>query len=274
MKIATPALAIYLMAGEALPELDAAAVRGGATIIEIGIPFSDPLAEGMTIKAAGHAALDAGMTPRRCLEMVAETRAAIGPATPLVPMTYAPIVEAYGIEASTPTPARLVTGLIVSDIPPEEAGDLAAAAEANGIDLVQLVSLTSSYRRLAQCSGCKPRVHLRCRRNRRDRRTGLAGHRAGAGPARPGARARPRASPPVRLRRLQWRTGRGAARGGRRRRCRRLGGDRGCQPRRRTRSSSSSFCRSRRGCDPLVLVQKVVAQSPSEPRGMAHKWHT
>lgn len=150
MKITTPALAIYLMAGNELPELAAAAVRGGATIIEVGIPFSDPLADGPTIQTAGQTALDAGMTPRRCLDVLAETRAAIGPEIPLVPMTYAAIVERYGLDrfcrdASTAG----ATGLIVADIPPEEADDLTAAANANEIDLVQLVSLTSRDERIA-----------------------------------------------------------------------------------------------------------------------------
>ena len=154
MKIEAPALAIYLMAGDALPELAAAAVRGGATVIEVGIPFSDPLADGPTIQAAGQAALDAGMTPRRCLDVLAETRAAIGPEIPLVPMTYAAIVERYGVERFCNDAGTAgATGLIVADIPPEEAGELAAAAAANGIDLVQLVALTSREQRIALAAG-------------------------------------------------------------------------------------------------------------------------
>jgi tryptophan synthase alpha chain len=149
VKIEVPALAIYLMAGDALPELATAAVRGGATVVEIGIPFSDPLADGPTIQAAGQAALDAGMTPRRCLDVLAETRAATGSEIPLIPMTYAAIVERYGIEQfCSDAGAAGATGLIVADIPPEEAGDLAAASAANGIDLVQLVALTSRDERI------------------------------------------------------------------------------------------------------------------------------
>jgi tryptophan synthase alpha chain len=152
--VESPALAIYLMAGDELPELAGAAVRGGATVIEVGIPFSDPLADGPTIQAAGQAALDAGMTPRRCLAALAATRAAIGPEIPLVPMTYAAIVERYGIERFCGEAGEAgATGLIVADIPPEEAGDLSAAAAANGIDLVQLVSLTSRDERIALAAG-------------------------------------------------------------------------------------------------------------------------
>jgi tryptophan synthase alpha chain len=154
VNVATPALSIYLMARDDLPELAAAAVRGGATIVEVGIPFSDPLADGPTIQAAGQAALDAGMTPRRCLDVLAETRAAIGPDVPLVPMTYAAIVERYGVERfCADAGAAGANGLIVADVPPEEAGELAAAATANEIDLVQLVALTSRDARIAIAAG-------------------------------------------------------------------------------------------------------------------------
>jgi tryptophan synthase alpha chain len=154
VRIGTPALAIYLMAGAALPELAAAAVRGGATIVEVGIPFSDPLADGPTIQAAGQAALDAGMTPRRCLDALAATREAIGPEIPLVPMTYAAIVERYGVERFCRDAGEAgATGLIVADIPPEEAEELSAASSAHGIDLVQLVSLTSRDERIVLAAG-------------------------------------------------------------------------------------------------------------------------
>ena len=62
MNIPRPSLAVYLMANEAAPELAEAAVRGGATVIELGIPYSDPLADGTTIQRAAQAALDAGIT--------------------------------------------------------------------------------------------------------------------------------------------------------------------------------------------------------------------
>jgi tryptophan synthase alpha chain len=154
VRLATPALAIYLMAGDALPELAAAAVRGGATVVEVGIPFSDPLADGPTIQAAGQAALEAGMTPRRCLDVLAATRAEIGPDVPLVPMTYAAIVERYGVERFCREAAEAgATGLIVADIPPEEADELEAAASSNGIDLVQLVALTSREQRIELVAG-------------------------------------------------------------------------------------------------------------------------
>ena len=153
MKIGIPALAIYLMAGDDLPHLAAAAVRGGATVIEVGIPFSDPLADGPTIQAAGQAALDAGMTPQRCLESSRDPQG-VGPEIPLVPMTYAAIIERYGVERFCSDASEAgATGLIVVDTPPEEAGELAVATAANGIDLVQLVALTSSDRRVVLAAG-------------------------------------------------------------------------------------------------------------------------
>ena len=88
-------LVIYLMAGAETPALAAAAVAGGADIIEFGIPFSDPLADGPVIRAAGEKALAAGMRTAACLECLAATRALVGD-TPIVPMTYASLLEAYG----------------------------------------------------------------------------------------------------------------------------------------------------------------------------------
>ena len=150
MNLRTPALAIYLMAGDGLPEQAAAAVAAGATAIEVGIPFSDPLADGPTIQRAAEAALAAGMTPPRCLEVLAATRARLGDAVPLIPMTYAAIVERYGVAHFCADAASAgATGLIVADVPPDDGDDLQAETARNGIDLVQLISLTSADERLA-----------------------------------------------------------------------------------------------------------------------------
>jgi tryptophan synthase alpha chain len=150
VKLRTPALAIYLMAGESLPDAAEAAVEAGATAIEVGIPFSDPLADGPTIQRAAEAALAAGMTPPRCLEVLAATRARLGAGVPLVPMTYAAIVERYGIARfCTDAAGAGATGLIVADVPPDDGDDLQAESARNGIDLVQLVALTSADARLA-----------------------------------------------------------------------------------------------------------------------------
>src|SRR6185312_12816329 len=90
-------LVIYLMAGRATPELAAAAVEGGADLVELGFPFSDPLADGPVIRRAGERALAEGMRTKQCLECLAHTRELVGE-TPLVPMTYAALLEAYGWE--------------------------------------------------------------------------------------------------------------------------------------------------------------------------------
>src|SRR3954452_16168590 len=142
------------MAGDGLPEAAAAAAEAGATAIEVGIPFSDPLADGPTIQRAAEAALAAGMTPPRCLEVLAATRARLGGEIPLIPMTYAAIVERYGIARFCADAAGAgATGLIVADIPPDDGEDLQAETTRNGIDLVQLVALTSADARLAMA--CK-----------------------------------------------------------------------------------------------------------------------
>lgn len=149
MRLARPALAIYLVACDEAPVQAQAAVAGGATMIELGIPYSDPLADGTTIQRHAQRALDGGMTTARALEILGEIDAAVE--VPLVPMTYGAIVEAYGVEAFC-RDARVAgaDGLIVVDVPHEESGDLRAACEGYGIDLVHLVAPTSSARRNAE----------------------------------------------------------------------------------------------------------------------------
>src|SRR5439155_19695609 len=90
-------VSIYLMAGPETPELAEAAVEGGADLLEIGFPFSDPLADGPVIRLAGERALAQGMRTKACLECLAEIRARVD--VPLIPMTYASILEAYGYES-------------------------------------------------------------------------------------------------------------------------------------------------------------------------------
>lgn len=116
-------LSIYLMAGKETPALAAAAVAGGADLLEIGFPFSDPLADGPVIRLAGERALAAGMRTRVCLECLAETRARVD--VPLVPMTYASILEAYGYERfRDDATAAGATTFIVPDLPLEAAPEL------------------------------------------------------------------------------------------------------------------------------------------------------
>lgn len=110
-------LGVYLVAEPETPELARAAVEAGADIVELGFPFSDPLADGPVIQRASERALARGMRTARCLECLAETRALVGDA-PIVPMTYAAILEAWGWERFASDAAeRGATSLIVSDVP-------------------------------------------------------------------------------------------------------------------------------------------------------------
>src|SRR5436305_13216444 len=89
----TKALVVYLMAMPDTPELARAAVESGADVIELGFPFSDPLADGPVIRRAGERALAAGMRTRRCLEVLAETRARVE--VQLIPMTHASVFDRF-----------------------------------------------------------------------------------------------------------------------------------------------------------------------------------
>jgi tryptophan synthase alpha chain len=133
-------LSIYLMAGADTPELAAAAVAGGADSLEIGFPFSDPLADGPVIRLAGERALAHGMRTRACLECLANVRENVGAGVPLVPMTYASVLEAYGYERFwADAKAAGATRLIVADLPLEAAPELPR---------VQLVAPTTPTERI------------------------------------------------------------------------------------------------------------------------------
>jgi tryptophan synthase alpha chain len=135
-------LVIYLVCEPETPELAEAAVEGGAEILELGIPFSDPLAEGPTIQRASERALSRGMRTKECLECIAEIRARID--VPLVPMTYAAILEAYGYERFvTDSRAAGATSAIIVDLPVEEHPE---------VPRVQLVAPTSTDERIALCA--------------------------------------------------------------------------------------------------------------------------
>ena len=110
------ALAVYLMCGPDTPELAEAAVEGGADLIELGFPFSDPLADGPVIRLAAERALAQGMRTGACLECLAAVRERLG--CPLVPMTYSSLLEAYGWERfAADAQAAGATSLIVADLP-------------------------------------------------------------------------------------------------------------------------------------------------------------
>ena len=125
-----------------------AMVDGGADIIELGVPFSDPLADGATIQRANQVALDNGVTLSDCLDVCDDARARF-PDTPLLMMSYYNPILSYGIERFTQNSAQAgMDGLIVTDIPPEEAEQLSRACVTRGIDLVFLLAPTSSDERI------------------------------------------------------------------------------------------------------------------------------
>jgi tryptophan synthase alpha chain len=118
-------LVIYLMAGAGTPGLAEAAVEGGADIIELGFPFSDPLAEGPVVREAAEKALAAGMRTQACLECLAELRGRVGAGTPIVPMTYAALLEAYGYERFVgDAVAAGASSFILVDVPSEHRPDI------------------------------------------------------------------------------------------------------------------------------------------------------
>jgi tryptophan synthase alpha chain len=164
-----PAFVPYLAAGDPRYEDSLAYVealaRGGADVIELGLPFSEPIAEGTTIQEAIVRALEAGMTPELFFEFVGELDVDV----PLVCMTYYNLVYQYGSEASSASGAsgenasedgprpfveRAATegieGFVIPDLPAEEAGPLRAACDEFGLDLVFLVAPTTTEDRLAR----------------------------------------------------------------------------------------------------------------------------
>ena len=133
------------------PELETTAqiVRGmaeaGADLIELGIPFSDPTAEGPVIQGANMRALDHGVTTDRIFGLVRDLRRDV--TVPMVFMTYANVVFSYGTERFAATCREAgVDGLILPDLPFEEKEEFAPACRANGIDLISLVAPTSADR--------------------------------------------------------------------------------------------------------------------------------
>jgi tryptophan synthase alpha chain len=131
-------LVIYLMSGPETPELAAAAVEGGADLVELGFPFSDPLADGPVIRRAAERALAQGMRTRACLECLARTRELVQ--VPLVPMTYAALLEAYGWEKfEQDAQSAGASSLIVADLP---------AGERPQLRRIQLVAPTSTDERV------------------------------------------------------------------------------------------------------------------------------
>jgi tryptophan synthase alpha chain len=141
------ALIAYLTVGyprlDVTPALVEAAARAGADAVELGIPFSDPLADGRTIQAASQVALKGGVTVARALETAKGARLTTD--VPLLFMTYLNPILAFGLERFCRAASEAgIDGLIVPDLPPVESADLRRAAEACQLDLVFFVAPTSS----------------------------------------------------------------------------------------------------------------------------------
>src|SRR3954453_7598679 len=132
------------MCGPEATALAEAAVAGGADLVELGFPFSDPLADGPVIRRAAEQALAEGMRTAACLDVLAATRELL-PGTPLVPMTYSSLLEAYGWERfADAARAAGATSLIVADLP---------AGERPELRRVQLGAPTSTDERIRVAAG-------------------------------------------------------------------------------------------------------------------------
>ena len=146
------AFVAYVMAGDPDAATAAAILKGlpaaGADLIELGFPFSDPMAEGPPIQRAAQRVLAQGMTLAGTLDLVRGFRAG-DTATPLILMGYMNPLVTWGFEAFANAAADAgVDGLIVVDCPPEEAGPLAAALDAAGVSLIRLATPTTDDERL------------------------------------------------------------------------------------------------------------------------------
>lgn len=146
------AFVTYVMAGDPNPEISAEILRGlpaaGADLIEVGFPFSDPMADGPAIQAGALRALEKGMTLAKTLEAVAEFRKG-DDATPIILMGYTNLLVTWGIEAfARDAAAAGVDGMIIVDTPPEEAVPLSDALDSFGISLIRLATPTSDDKRL------------------------------------------------------------------------------------------------------------------------------
>lgn len=146
------AFVAYLCAGD--PDFDTslaachAVIEGGADLLELGVPFSDPLADGLTNQLAAQRALESGMTSDRVLELVRALRAD-HPDVPIVFYTYYNVVFAHGVEAYVRSArAAGLDGMLTLDLPPEEAGPVLTASRAQDLHTIFIVAPTTPDGRL------------------------------------------------------------------------------------------------------------------------------
>jgi len=146
------AFVTFVMAGDPDPatslEIVKALPKAGADIIEIGMPFTDPMADGPSIQAAGLRALQAGMTLKKTLQLVRDFRSSDNK-TPIVLMGYYNPIYIYGVDKFLPdAKAAGVDGLIIVDLPPEEDAELCLPAMKAGLNFIRLATPTTDDKRL------------------------------------------------------------------------------------------------------------------------------
>ncbi len=146
------ALIAYLTVGyptlETTYEVASILANNGCDMIELGIPFSDPLADGATIQKASYQALQQGITPQVCLEAARKLRRKI--AVPLVFMSYYNPILSFGLEAFCQASVKAgIDGLIIPDLPPEEGAELEATTRKLNLDLIYLLAPTSTEERIS-----------------------------------------------------------------------------------------------------------------------------
>ncbi|MGB0670821.1 MAG: tryptophan synthase subunit alpha, partial [Rhodospirillales bacterium] len=145
-------LVTFLTAGDPDPEVSAEILMGlpaaGADLIELGMPFSDPMADGPAIQASSLRALKAGQTQKKTLDLVRLFRAT-DDETPIILMGYFNPIYAYGVDAFLRDAASAgVDGFIVVDLPPEEDEELCLPAQAAGLNFIRLATPTTDDKRL------------------------------------------------------------------------------------------------------------------------------
>jgi tryptophan synthase alpha chain len=146
------AFVAYIMAGDPDVATSLAVMQGlpaaGVDIIEIGLPFTDPMADGPTIQLAGQRALEAGMTVDKTLQMVRDFRAG-DTTTPIVMMGYYNPIYSRGVDLFLKQAKEAgIDGLIVVDLPPEEDAELCLPAQASGLNFIRLATPTTDDKRL------------------------------------------------------------------------------------------------------------------------------
>ena len=150
------AFVAYVCAGdpdfETSVEVCRALLAGGVDILELGVPFSDPLADGLTNQLASQRALEGGMTAARVFELVRRVRSFSD--APIVFYTYYNLVFANGVDAYfREARAAGVDGILTLDLPPEEAGEVLAAGKAHGVDTVFIIAPTTPDARIPRVAG-------------------------------------------------------------------------------------------------------------------------